>query len=97
MKAPKTSVEKFSNFIHQLTVLETKLAFHRQPCLVIKAGSYLVGINFANKDLVVSADEASAQTLHSYHHDQCEWFWHTTIKLHNNKARGLHTAGDYFK
>lgn len=49
MKAPKTSVEKFSNFIHQLTVLETKLAFHRQPCLVIKAGSYPVGINFANK------------------------------------------------
>lgn len=55
MKAPKTSVEKFSNFIHQLIVLETKLAFHRQPCLVIKAGSYLVGINFANKGLVVSA------------------------------------------
>lgn len=82
MKAPKTSVEKFSNFIHQLTVLETKLAFQRQPCLVIKAGSYLVGINFANKGLVVSADEASAQTLHSHH--QCEWFWHTTIKLHSS-------------
>lgn len=43
-----------------------------------------MGINFANKGLVVSADEASAQTLHGHHHHQREWFWHTAIKPHSS-------------